>query len=655
MAKSASEQAADFLLEFLPDLLPKPVDSAAKAAVSTFKDQLDALLAQPRIKKELLEAAQQAERNFHTEARKQMKSDELVQAVASFPLFDNALFQCSLAKLPEHLNEDFLARDLQGLIADDWKGKFTPNELREGVVIYLNCLRVQLLKVDGYADLVTRLAILRTDDRTEQILKIVNELLALVGKLLERTAAPTTIAATLFTIPPPMTDFTGRDEELKKLKGSFANGAIITGVSGGGGVGKTELARKLAQDIAPNFPDARMEINLMGISEIPLTSEEAMRRLIEPLYPNQLKGLYQQKFGKFKALLLLDNAADAHQVRPLIPPAPSVAIITSRQHFTLAEFGLKEPLRLDVLEFADARTLLRSASEKLKEAPDKQLDELSSFCGRLPLALRVAASLLSDSPNWTPGNLIDRLKDERTRLERLKREGDQDLDVEAALSLSYKLLDDNFKKYFRMVSVFTAPFLNFSTKAVWGMSDEDDLEGVLNKLVNRSLLNVLPSPLREGQGSEVLWLYTLQDLTRLFGTKRLLENTEETQETIVRHAEHFLEWASFAEYEYLKGGEHIVTALGLFRFIWPHLFAAYERLLPEQKYFPRPASADKWLSDFPGKCAYVMDLHLPPRLKIPILQNALGASGAWVISKWKEYISAPRDRICGLRQDTQCR
>ena len=118
MAKDASEQVASFLLEFLPNLLPKPIDSTAKAAVSTFKDQLDALLAQPRLKRELLEAARQAELDFRAEARKQMKNDELVQAVASFPLFDNELFQSTLAKLPEHLNEDFLAHDLQNLIVD---------------------------------------------------------------------------------------------------------------------------------------------------------------------------------------------------------------------------------------------------------------------------------------------------------------------------------------------------------------------------------------------------------------------------------------------------------------------------------------------------------------------------------------------------------
>ena len=141
----------------------------------------------------------------------------------------------------------------------------------------------------------------------------------------------------LFTIPLPVTDFTGREVELAGLKASFTNGAIITGLSGAGGIGKTELARKLAQDIAENFPDARMNIDLLGTSEKPTSPEDAMRRLLEPFYigqklpddETQLKGLYQQTFGTKKVLLLLDNAANAAQVRPLIPPAPSAAIITS--------------------------------------------------------------------------------------------------------------------------------------------------------------------------------------------------------------------------------------------------------------------------------------------------------------------------------------
>jgi tetratricopeptide (TPR) repeat protein len=448
-----------------------------------------------------------------------------------------------------------------------------------------------------------------------------------VGNTINIEAAKT--VSTLFTIPPPVADFTGREKELAELKAAFARGALITGVSGAGGIGKTELARRLAQELAGDFPAARLSIDLLGASERPLSPDEAMRRLLEPFYPNQklpgepeqLDGLYRQTFTQNKSLLLLDNAADAAQVRPLIPPPPSAAIVTSRQHFTLSEFGLT-PLRLDVLSPEEAHQFLRATSPKLRDASDAEVEQLADLCGRLPLALRVAASLLNDRADWTPATLRKRLADERTRLARLKREGD--LDVEAAISLSYNLLDDNLKTRFRQLGVFTAPFLRLSAQAVWGIADEAEADDLLGKLTTRSLLNISPSPFAaETEGEAV---YALHDLTRLFAYARLLEHREQAEEAVMRHAHHVLEWASEADTLYQKGGENILRGLAIFRFIWPHLLAAYERLLSDQEPRPRPAEADRWLSDFPGSCVYVLDLHLPPRQRIPLLQAALEAA-----------------------------
>ncbi|MBK8615930.1 MAG: tetratricopeptide repeat protein [Anaerolineales bacterium] len=103
-----------------------------------------------------------------------------------------------------------------------------------------------------------------------------------------------------------------------------------------------------------------------------------------------------------------------------------------------------------------------------------------------------------------------------------------------------------------------------------------------------------------------------------------MHEENEYEATLTRHAAHFLKWASEANTLYIKGNENILVGLTHFRFIWVHLYAAYERLLPAQKV--RPQSADRWLSDFPGRCVYVLDLHLPPREKIFILQSALEAA-----------------------------
>jgi tetratricopeptide (TPR) repeat protein len=200
-------------------------------------------------------------------------------------------------------------------------------------------------------------------------------------------------------------------------------------------------------------------------------------------------------------------------------------------------------------------------------------------------------------------------------LKRLKREGDYD--VEAMLNLSYELLDADLKKYSRALGIFTAPFAKVSAQAVLGIADADELDEVLGKLMARSFLNTQSSQ------AVVTDLYSLHDLTRLYAIQKLLDENE-YEETLTRYAEHFLNWASEADDLYEKGSENILVGLAQFRFIWIHLYSAYERCLPEQK--TRPQSADRWLSNFPGRCAYVLDLHLPPREKTLILQTALDAA-----------------------------
>jgi tetratricopeptide (TPR) repeat protein len=432
---------------------------------------------------------------------------------------------------------------------------------------------------------------------------------------------------TLFTIPTPVKDFRGRDHELELLKASFKNGALISGVSGGGGVGKTQLARRLAQEIGDDYPNARMGIDLLGTSN-PLAPDEAMRRILKPFHPNQklpdeleqLASLYQQTFSAQKALLLLDNASNAAQVRSLIPPAPSAAIVTSRQHFTLTEFDLI-PLRLDVLSSDDSRALLKSASSKIREESDEEVNALAKLCGYLPLALRVAASILNDRLDWTLSHLLARLADERTRIQRLRRENDIDLDVDIALSLSYALLDNSLKPFFCQLGVFTAPFIKASAQAVWQIEDESEVDVVIGKLSSLSLLNILPSSLA---GS--IYQYELHDLTRLFSVNQLFKDESQAAQASLRHANHFLQWAAETEDIFKKGNENMLRALFEFRLIWTHLDSAYNRLLPEQASFPRAPRADEWLSKFPDTCRYLLELHLSPRRRIPILETALKAA-----------------------------
>ena len=440
------------------------------------------------------------------------------------------------------------------------------------------------------------------------------------GNIVTHLPPPPTPPSALFTLAAPPTDFVGREAELTTLRGSFDRGALITGVTGSGGIGKTALARVLAAAVAERFPDARLELDLRGTTQ-PLTPAEAQRALVQPFYPgvplpddpDQLAGLYRQTFAQHAALLLLDNAADAAQVRPLLPPAPSAAIVTSRVRFSLGEAGL-HPVPLGLLSPGEVRDLLRRAAPRLVAAPDTTLDALAERCGRLPLALRAAGALLAERDDWTADTLITKLSDERRRLRTL-RPDDPDLDVEAVLGLSYTTLSESMQGYFRALGIFPAPFEQGAACAVWACGDEE-ADAALGELQRRNLLDYRAAT-RD---------YVLNDLTRCYTQARLLERAEEARAAVSRHAVYYLAQGRQADDLYLQGGEHVVEGLRRFAGLWPHLQAAWGRLSGGEVGWPLPEGADRWLSDFPGQTVYVLSLTLPPREWILLQTCALEAA-----------------------------
>jgi tetratricopeptide (TPR) repeat protein len=458
-----------------------------------------------------------------------------------------------------------------------------------------------------------------------------------------------------FTIPNAAPDFVDREDTIEQLKAALLRGEVVIGISGGGGIGKTQLAYKLASEVKEDFPDACLRIDLLGTSEKPMSTEDAMRQLLEPFYAgqklpeasNQLMGLYQQTFATKKSLVLLDNALNAPQVRSLIPPTPSAAIITSRQHFSLTEFALREPLRLDILSPEKSREFLRSTSDKLREAQEQKVDQLASLCGYLPMALRVSASLLNDRADWSVDTLLQSLADERTRLQRLKRPDDVDLDVEAAIGLSYSLLPDEIKKHFRMLSIFQGYFWITPVVAILGKEFEDDADRLLGVLIARSLLNVSPAQFGElVTGNTVNSnLYAFHDLTRLFASDLLRRDIEESKTAVERHADFFLALAKIANAEFQLGEMHIQHSLNFFHAFSPELFLAWQRLLPTQGDWPRPESADTWLISFPSICGDILELQVSAYQRINFLQVALDTLKTSEAMLDKEDVPAKTEEI----------
>jgi tetratricopeptide (TPR) repeat protein len=340
-------------------------------------------------------------------------------------------------------------------------------------------------------------------------------------------------------IPPAPADFTGRDRELDDLLNALGQqGAVIAGLRGMGGIGKTALACKLAARLADRYPDGQIYLDLRGTTD-PLTPLDAMAHVIRSYRPQaalpeseaEVSGWYRTLLHSKRVLLLMDNAADAAQVAPLLPPDGCMLLVTSRQHFALP--GLLSR-NLDVLPKEDAQALV------LKLAPQagSWAAEIAELCACLPLALRAAGSLLAVAPDLGPGDYVAALRDERTRLKTIGREG-VELDVEASLNLSYTKLSPESARVLRRLAVFVAPFRADSEEAVC----EDENHAHLSNLVRRSFVEW------DGTGRR----YHLHDLVRLFADSRLEGGERRAAEQ--RHAEHYDAVLHALAVFHLRGGE----------------------------------------------------------------------------------------------------
>ncbi len=255
-----------------------------------------------------------------------------------------------------------------------------------------------------------------------------------------------------------------------------------------GGVGKTALAAHVGHCLRDDFCDGQIVVDLRGTSGQPVPPTEAMARVIHAFLPQaqvpanegEAAALYRSVLNGRRALLLLDNAADAAQVRPLVPPAHCAILVTSRRTIILDGAEL---FNLDALPPAEALALLRGILRN-RHATDAELGEIAALSGRLPFALRVAGGFLVVHRDWTAKEYIQALTDERTRLARLKL-GDQD--VEAVLALSARQLvkeQHDLAARWQELAVFPANFDRSAAVAVWGVPEESarvDLHALLER------------------------------------------------------------------------------------------------------------------------------------------------------------------------------
>jgi tetratricopeptide (TPR) repeat protein len=406
--------------------------------------------------------------------------------------------------------------------------------------------------------------------------------------------------AALHQLPAPPRDFTGRKEELDELSREIERGgATISGLQGQGGVGKTTLALKLAEQLSTRFPDAQFYLDLKGTTQ-PLSPSDAMAHVIRAYHPTaklpdgeaELSALYNSVLHGQRALLLMDNARDAAQVAPLIPPAGCVLLVTSRQHFTLPGLYAKD---LDTLPPDDARELLLKIAPRIGE----HADEIARLCGHLPLALRLAASALAERRNLSATDYVRRLTDAQRRLSL----------IEASLSLSYDLLTPDLQKLWRALAVFPDTFDGAAAAAVWEM-EQEAAQDALGELVNHSLLDFDESTAR----------YSLHDLARLFADSRFIN--EERFISQARHAEHYLNVLREADDLYLQGGDAIMRGLSLFDADWTNIQAGQSWAA----HHTDDEATARLCYRYPDDGIYVLSLRLHLRAQAKWLEQALSAA-----------------------------
>ncbi|MGW2886914.1 AfsR/SARP family transcriptional regulator [Streptomyces griseoruber] len=319
------------------------------------------------------------------------------------------------------------------------------------------------------------------------------------------------------TLPYDLPDFTGREAELQRVVAAGRTparaAARIIGIDGMGGSGKTALAVHAAHELAEDYPDGQLFVDLRGFSpgEKPQEAGPVIDSLLRNLgvpddrMPDGLERritLWLSICAQRRLLLVLDNAVDATQIRSLLPASEGcLVLITSR--IRMLDLDGAEWLSLELLSGDDSAALLaRTLGEERTASEPDAAAQLVQLCGGLPLALRITAARLRNRPRWTIQYLVDRLADETRRLHELSA-GERS--VEATLRLSYQAMEDERRAAFRLLAEHPGGTLDVHSAAALLGEGVHEAEDALEHLLD---IHLLEQP--------EMGLYSFHDLVRTY-------------------------------------------------------------------------------------------------------------------------------------------
>jgi DNA-binding SARP family transcriptional activator len=363
--------------------------------------------------------------------------------------------------------------------------------------------------------------------------------------------APRAKAAVPRELPAGVRSFIGRSGELleltRVLDGSGAERpgtVVISAIGGTAGVGKTTLALNWAHQVADRFPDGQLHVNLRGFdpSGTPGTPEAAIRGFLDalgvapqriPPDPQAQAGLYRRLLAERRMLVVLDNARDEQQVRPLLPASPgSLVLVTSRSQLSgLAVTDGARLLTLDVLSHAEAVELLtaRIGPARAAAEPDA-LDQIATLCAGLPLALAVAAARAAARPGFPLSAVAAEFRDGTGRMDALDP-GDPAVSVRAVFSWSYQQLTADAARMFRLLGLHTGPDITVPAAASLTATRPSEARRLLDQLARLHLIT------EHAPGR-----YTLHDLLRAYAADqaRACDSGPGRRQAIGRILDHYL-------------------------------------------------------------------------------------------------------------------
>ncbi|WP_327709479.1 NB-ARC domain-containing protein [Streptomyces sp. NBC_00464] len=327
--------------------------------------------------------------------------------------------------------------------------------------------------------------------------------------------APATAPVRPAQLPATVSDFTGRTSFVRELGNRLATaeGSVmaVSALAGIGGVGKTTLAVHVAHQARPHFPDGQLYVDLQGAGARAAEPETVLGAFLRALgtadsaIPDSLDeraALYRSTLDGRRILVLLDNAHDAAQIRPLLPgTAGCAALVTSRVR--MVDLAGAHLVDLDVMSPEEALQLFTRivGDERINSEREAALDVVAA-CGFLPLAIRIAASRLAARRTWTVSVLAAKLADERRRLDELQA---GDLAVKATFELGYGQLEPAQARAFRLLGLADGPDISLAAAAALLNLEAHAAEDLLEALVDTSLVE-----------SAAPGRYRYHDLVRLY-------------------------------------------------------------------------------------------------------------------------------------------